>query len=408
MSFAIFLTVLFDEKTRRFLEALLAQEGISLAVISQVSELEMPERIRERLVDHVRVEDMNVREDLYAAVAWLARRRGPIHRLFAIQEHLQVHAAEVRSQLGIEGMRPGAALRFRDKSLMKAALREAGVPCARHRQVTTSAEAFAFAREVGFPLVVKPPSGAGAEDTHRAEDDESLGRALAQSGLDESRPVLLEEFVTGQEHSFETITMGGKHVWHSVTRYLPNPLEVLRTPWIQWCVVLPREVDDPMYNGIREHGTRALSVLGMDTGLSHMEWFRRKDGSVAISEVGARPPGAQFCTIISRAHDFDLYEAWARLMMKNEWRNPERKYAAGCAYLRGQGEGNVVRAIHGLDQAERDVGHLVTDVKLPEMGQIHSKRYEGDGFVILRHPETRVVEDALRHLVSIVRVELGR
>jgi hypothetical protein len=407
MSFAVFATLFFDDKTLRFLDAILAQPGVSLAVVSQASELEMPASIRERLVDHVRVEDLLRGDDLHAAVAWLGRRRGPIHRLFAIHELIQTHAAEVRSQLGIEGMRPGATLRFRDKSLMKAAFREAGVPCARHRQVSSVAEAVTFAEEVGFPLIVKPPSGAGAEDTHRAEDMEGLRSALVRSALGEYNPVLLEEFITGQEHSFETITVGGRPVWHSLTRYSPNPLEVVRTPWIQWCVVLPREVDDPMYDGIREQGTRALSVLGMDTGLSHMEWFRRRDGSVAISEVGARPPGAQFCTLISRAHDFDLYGAWARLMMTGEWENPERKYAAGAAYLRGQGQGDVVRAIHGLDRAEREIGHLVTDVKLPEIGQGHSPRYEGDGYVILRHPETRVVEDALKHLVSIVRVELG-
>jgi hypothetical protein len=180
----------------------------------------------------------------------------------------------------------------------------------------------------------------------------------------------------------------------------------VQNPWIQWRVVLPREVDDPRYDDIRRHGRRALDVLGMNTGLSHMEWFRRKDGGVAISEVGARPPGAQICTLMSRAHDFNLYSAWVRLMLRGEWKNPERKYAAGGAYLRGQGKG-VIRAIHGLDRAERELGSLVTDVKLPDIGAPPKTSYEGDGYVLLRHPETKVVEDALLHLVSIVRVELG-
>jgi hypothetical protein len=80
---------------------------------------------------------------------------------------------------------------------------------------------------------------------------------------------------------------------------------VVENPWIQWCVLIPREIDDPRYDEIRRVAFRALDALGMDTGLSHMEWFRRPDGSVMISEVGARPGGAQISTLISYAHDAD-------------------------------------------------------------------------------------------------------
>ena len=66
-----------------------------------------------------------------------------------------------------------------------------------------------------------------------------------------------------------------------------------------------------MDNDIRAAGHRALAALGMGTGLSHTEWFRRADGSIAISEVGARPPGAQFTTLMSYAHDVDFYRACA-------------------------------------------------------------------------------------------------
>ena len=40
-------------------------------------------------------------------------------------------------------------------------------------------------------------------------------------------------------------------------------------------------------------------------------------------------------------------------------------------------------------------------------GQAPTGTYEGEGYVILRHPETAVVERALKHLISTVRVELA-
>ena len=123
----------------------------------------------------------------------------------------------------------------------------------------------------------------------------------------------------------------------------------------------------------------------MDTGLSHTEWFRRPDGSVAISEVAARPPGAQFTTLISYAHDVDFYRVWARLVVFEAFDPPGRPFAAGTAFLRGQGRGRV-QAIHGLERAQRELGELVVEAKMPRPGQPAAGTYEGEGYVILRQP----------------------
>ena len=84
---------------------------------------------------------------------------------------------------------------------------------------------------------------------------------------------------------------------------------------------------------------------------------------------------------------------------------PERRYAAGTAYLRGQGRGRV-RAVHGVDELQREIGHLIVEARLPEIGQPASSSYEGEGYVIVRDPNTEVVRDALNRIVSRIRVEL--
>ena len=245
-------------------------------------------------------------------VRGLAARMGGVDRLLGTLEQAQVPLAAVRERLGLPGLRVEGAENFRDKARMKSALRAAGLPCARHRLVEDAASAREFAAASGFPLVVKPPAGAGAKATFRVDDLRQLDEALAASPPSPGHPVLLEEFVTGVEHSFDAVTLRGRPVWHSLSRYDPAPLEVLRERWIQWCVMIPREIDDPRYDDVRAAGFRALGVLGMEGGVSHMEWFRRPDGSLAISEIAARPPGAQFCTLISWAHGFDFYDAWVR------------------------------------------------------------------------------------------------
>jgi hypothetical protein len=67
----------------------------------------------------------------------------------------------------------------------------------------------------------------------------------------------------------------------------------------------------------------------------------------------------------------------------------------------------VVTALEGLDVVARELGTLVTDYRLPTPGQQPSGSYEGEGFIVLRHPETEVVVRALRRLVSTLRVRLG-
>lgn len=406
MPFVVFVAPWFSDFAARAIEATAALAGVRLAVVTQEPVERLPAPMRERLAAHWRVEDVFDAGQLIAAARALSERHGPVHRLFGVLEQAQVPIAEAREALGLEGMGAEAAHNFRDKARMKELLRAAGIPCARHRLVRDAGEAFAFAGKVGYPLVVKPPAGAGSQSTFRADDAGALAEAVRLSAPTAAEPALVEEFVTGDEHSLETVSVRGHAVWHSLTRYYPTPLEVMRNPWIQWCLVLPREVDDAAYDDIRREGARALEALGMDTGLSHMEWFRRRDGTLAVSEVGARPPGAQITTMMSRAGDVDFLGAWARLMVYEEFEPPPRLYAVGAAFLRGQGRGRV-RHVHGLDVAERELGHLVTDVRLPQADQTPTGSYEGEGYVILRHPDTAVVERALSRLISVVRVELG-
>jgi biotin carboxylase len=402
---ALFAAPILSENAARMIAAIVGLSGVRVGVISQAPLEDLPLPVRSQ-VAHWRVADVLDTAQLLEAVGRLEQRLGRVDRLFGAYEQLQVPLAEVRERREIAGMGAEAARNFRDKARMKSLLREAGLPCARHSLVTEPAGAAAFVREIGFPLIVKPPAGAGAQATTKVENLGALHAAVDAASPAPDRPVLLEEYVTGDEHSFETVSIGGRAVWHSLTHYYPSPLEVLRNPWIQWCLILPREVEEPQYDDIRRAAFRVLEVLGMQTGLSHMEWFRRPDGTIAISEVAARPPGAQIMTVVSRAHDFDFVAAWARLMVFEEFAAPPRRYAVGAAYLRGQGSGRV-KAIHGLDQVQHEIGSLVVDARLPTAGQTPTGSYEGEGFVILRHPDTAVVQSALRRLISLVRVELG-
>jgi ATP-grasp domain len=394
------------DTTTRFVEAAASLPDVRLALITSEPGDRVPRGLRDLLAGHWRIDDPLDAGQIAWAVEGLSGYVGPVRRLLAVLEQLQVPVAMVREHLGIPGMDPVTARNFRDKAQMKTVLEAAGVPCARHRLADSATSAADFAAAVGFPLVVKPPAGAGAKSTFRLDGPGDLQAWLDVAPPTPDRPAMIEEFLTGEEGSYDSVMVDGEIIWDSVSNYLPTPLEVLRNPWMQWVVLLPRDISGPEYVDIRQVAPRSLRALGLRTGLTHMEWFRRPDGSVAVSEVGARPPGAQITSMLCYVHDFDLYRAWSQLMVHGTFEPPERRWSAGTVYLRGPGAG-VIRAVHGLDRLSPEVSSLIVDSRLPRPGQQSSGSYEGDGYITVRHPDTAVVVAALKQLVTTVRVELG-
>lgn len=394
----IFAAPILSENANRAIGAATRIDGVRLGVITQ----DPAEKLEAEVAQHWRVNDILNVDQLSWAVENVAKSLGGVDVLFAAYEQLQVPIAQMREKFGIEGMGADAARNFRDKARMKDLFAENGLPCARHARIASDEDAWRFAEANGYPLVYKPVEGAGARSTFRIDNADQLRDALRIS----PPPGLIEEHILGEEHSFEGVCVDGKLVWHSLTHYSPTPLEVLRNGWIQWCIVLPREIDDPRYDDIRTAGARALEVLGMRTGLCHLEWFRRSDGSIAISEIAARPPGAHIMDLVSFAHDVDFDAAWVRLMVLGTFEPPQRKWSTGIAFLRGQGEGRV-KAVHRVEEAAKAVGPLVVAAKLPSIGQVPMGSYEGEGFIIVRDRETAVVENALQTIINLIRVELG-
>lgn len=395
------------ENTMRFVRAVLSLPDVKVAVVSQEPIERLPQDVRDGITGFARVSDALDADSLVSGVLGVRRTLdGRVDSLIGILEQAQLPLAIARAKLGLPGTSPEAARNFRDKARMKDILRANGLPCARHELARTTFDALTAAGRLGYPVVAKPPAGAGAKSTVRADNRDQLESFLESAPPSASAPVLIEEFVKGREFSFDSVTHEGRHLFHSVCMYSPTPLEVVSTPWIQWCVLLPREVHLPEFEPILAAGPRALDVLGMNTGVTHMEWFRRSDGSIAISEVAVRPPGAQFMTLLSWAHDHDFYRLWARLVTTGEVAIPPRRWATGAAYLRAQGDGERVASVDGLKEVQEQLGDLVVEARLPQVGQTRSTSYEGEGYIILRAEHTATVRAGLDRLIRLIQVRV--
>jgi len=363
--------------------------------------------IAEAFADLVTVDDTDDPAQLVAAARVLERRHGRIHRVLGTRESLQVPIGELRRTLGVPGPGPDTAELFRNKARMKDELRRHGLPCARHRLLRSWNDAEAMIAEIGLPLVLKPLAGSGCEGVWRARTIDQLRNALSALHASPDNPALAEEMLVGRECTLEAITIGGQVRFQSVSCYYPTLLEAMEMPDIHVVVVWPRDISGSEWSDAVDLGVRAITALGLDTGVTHMEWFRRDDGSLAIGEIAARPAAGNHMAITGLAYDTDMDRAWARAVVDDAFDGPfTRRYAVGCAYLRGVGSGQVLR-VTGADRVQELVGRLIVEARLPQPGAPRLDSYDGDGYITVRHPETEVVHAAMKTIIETIGVEYG-
>jgi phosphoribosylaminoimidazole carboxylase (NCAIR synthetase) len=410
MPHIVFVAPHFLENTNRYVRAFAALD-ITLSLVSSDTEDAIPTALRPRVAGHYRVTDCLDGDQLTTACRAITKSVGAIDRLAGVLEQLQQPLASARDAVGIEGVTGEIARNFRDKDRMKDVLRAAGVPVARSGLAHSLAAIRTFIDAVGYPVIVKPQAGLGSRATYRIESADDLAALEPPTA---AQPLQVEEFVRAREHTCETVTVRGTPVWRSGTRYFPSPLEVLETPWVQYCVLLPRETDDQTWRNFDAVNGAALAALFGDaaktaagTAITHMEWFLREDGTALVNEVGARPPGVQIMPLMSLAHDTSMFADWARLMALDEFTPRRRVYAAGAAFFRGSGAGSRVVAVDGVAAAIEACGDALVEMRAPKVGMPRADSYEGEGWAIVTSPTTEGCKQALLALIERVQVRYG-
>lgn len=100
----------------------------------------------------------------------------------------------------------------------------------------------------------------------------------------------------------------------------------------------------------------------------------------------------------------DIYRAWARATVDGALDAPwERRYAAGCAFIRGVGRGRVT-AVRGVRETHDALGDAFIEAKLPTIGAMKNESYEGDGYVVIRDRSTARVRELITTIVETMKV----
>jgi len=342
----------------------------------------LPAAARQALAhyEHVSLADEGA---VLSALHGLARH-ARLDQVECLWEPYMVLAARIRESFGMTGMTVQQTLPFRDKELMKQALDRAGVRTPWHVSATTVAGGWEAAERGGFPLIVKPVAGAGSADTSRVESAADLSGVLPL--LRHVPQVSVEEFVDGEELTFDTVCAGGRILFEHVLWYRPRPLQMRMHEWISPVSISLRDLTVPDLQGGRRMGEQVLEALGFQAGFTHMEWYRTSDGEVVFGEIGARPPGARVVDLMNFATDGDVYVGWADAVVHGRMQALERKYNVGSIFKRAHGAGRITH-VEGLERLLAEYGESVVLVDLLPVGAPRRdwrSTVTGDGMVVVR------------------------
>ena len=404
----VFVEPCFPANQKEFVRGL-ASTGARVSAIGERPKDSLDDDLRRWLVHYEQVPTVVDVDNLVRVVGWMS---GQLHvdRLEATVEAHVLPAAEARERLGIPGTSVRTAFLCRDKPAMKDVLRAGGVPTAASLGSGDPEEILAFARDVGYPLVVKPRSAAGASGTERVDSDDALRAALGRAGVGGGAQVAVEEFIEGHEAFYDTITIGGRVAHEFITHYYPNVLEAMRTRWISPQFITTNRIESaPDYQPVLEMGRRVNALLGIDTSATHMEWFVGPKG-LRFSEIGCRPPGVRAWDLYAAANEIDIYQEWATAVVHGRTvKKPSRRYSAGIIALRPDRDG-AIKGYEGLDEIQRSFGAWILDAHLPPEGtptQGVEAGYMANAWVRMKHPDYDELRRMLDRVGEVVQVRAG-
>jgi len=396
----VFIEPRFPANQRFFVKAL-AETGARVSAIGEGSKDSLDDDLKRWLVHYEEVGNVTDAAQVLRAVG-IIQSFAHVDRLETVVEAHVMAAARVREAAGIPGTTTRTAFLCRDKPAMKQVLAEAGVPCAQSTGASSAGEVAEFARQVGYPLILKPRDAAGAAGAVRVDSDGEIPAALRSLGAD--RPgssVAVEEFIEGHEAFYDTLTLGGQVVHEFITHYYPNVLEAMRTRWISPQFVTTNRIDTaPAYEEVKALGRSVIQRLGIDTSATHMEWFFGPKG-LKFSEIGCRPPGVRAWDLYNVANDMDLYREWANLIVGGRpAQRPSRRFSAGIIALRPDRDGHIA-GYEGLDAIRRAFGDHLIDWHLPPEGsptQPVEGGYMANAWIRMKHEDY----DQLRRILDAV------
>jgi biotin carboxylase len=314
-------------------------------------------------------------------------------------------AALLAQRWTVPGNSAAVARARRDKTAMRQLAARTGLPIPRF-EVATPGGVAAAARRIGLPVIVKPPTGAGAHNVQLITDETQLAGFDGRHHRDLfGNPVsdwLVEEYVRGQEFAVNTFSFDGHHTIIDVWEYQQLDSDDYDFPYQDFLQAEP----DP---GITSFALDVLRAFEISVGPAHIE-IKVGSGGPVLIEIGARLPGAGIPVTWHRHGDFRPYHDTlaAHLGSQPELmrRPPAFDACVGMTFIRNDGPPGVLRGLGGLADIGRLAGVDAVHVRASVGDRVPTSDHLGSELVKIElsapsYRELRLLASTVRQLISV-------
>lgn len=317
----IFISPAFPKNYYNFCDRL-KKNKVNILGIGDTPYNELDQKVKNSLNEYYKVNSLENYDEVYRAVAFFAFKYGKIDFLESNNEYWLRQDAKLRTDFNITGAKIDDVISFTSKSNMKEFYTKAGVPVARYKFCTSIDEDLKFINTVGYPVVVKPNVGVGAQATYKIQSEDDL-RNFYNKGF--QVPYIMEEFIDGNIVSFDGICDANSNVVFCDNEIFPPSIMDIVNENLDLSYYVNKEVPNDIYIV----GQKVLKAFNIKSRYFHLEFFRLKHdkhglgkaGDIVALEVNMRPPGGFTPDMINFAQSVDTYQIYADIICYNEIRN---------------------------------------------------------------------------------------
>lgn len=292
----------------------LRESGFNTLGIADTPYEQLSEGLRNSLTEYYRVDNMEDYEQVYRAVGYFAHKYGRIDRVESHNEYWLELDAKLRTDFNVSGYKTEDMLAIKTKAQMKEVFRKAGLKVAKGRVFKDDADARKLAKELKFPVIIKPNSGVGASDTYKIKSADELEAFFDYKNAHVE--YIMEEFIEGDIVTFDGLTdKDGNIVFYSSLEYSEVVLDTVEKDNDMFYYV-PREIKQDLV----KLGEKCVEAFKVRERFFHFEYFRvKKTGELMPLEINCRPPGGLTIDMWNYANDFDVFKEYANIVKENKF-----------------------------------------------------------------------------------------
>lgn len=312
----------------------LKKNGMRVLGIGDCPYNQLKQELRDSLEDYFKVSSLENYDEVFRAVAFLTYKHGRIDWLESNNEYWLERDAALRTAFNITtGLQSEDMERIKHKSAMKAYYAKAGIPTARYHLVRDYEATKAFANKVGYPVVVKPDNGVGANNTYKLKSDAELDYFFATK---DSNFYIMEEFVHGEVRTYDAIINSkGEPIFETGNVSPQSIMDIVNTNDNSIFYIV-KELSPEM----RDVGRRTVQAFGVKSRFVHLEFFvlqqdqagLGKKGDIIGLEVNMRPSGGYSPDLFDFSNEVDVYKIWADMVTFDRCTVPTDRSHHFCAF----------------------------------------------------------------------------